>query len=67
MKWISAKDRLPVPCLSCLLWTKNNMIYIGSVYGRKKEWHIEKITGIEHADIDWITHWMPLPDPPEQS
>lgn len=54
MKWISVKDRLPEYPIKVLCFTTNEKIM---VMGRIKEWNINKYN---------ITHWMPLPEPPEE-
>lgn len=70
-QWISVKDRLPDTCgLPCLLCGENAFGQIrvfagftGYMERGKFEWHSNQ----KDIDIDvWtITHWMPLPEPPE--
>ena len=79
MKWISAKDRLPEKNVNVLIhayvvgigskkvWKKN--YYVAYVYS-SEEWVIDcECVGGESWAIDRIeieiTHWMPLPEPPE--
>ena len=76
--WISVKDRLPEPGEQVLLiaygWS-DTTVYIGCLK------HMEPVTswltGITSAESEWhiqgwsylkepvVTHWMPLPCPPE--
>ena len=71
-KWISVNDRLPetcgFPCLLCggKLFGQTRVFvgFKGYMEHGKYEWHSNQ------KDIDiiaWtITHWMPLPEPPEE-
>ena len=61
MKWISVEDRLPESGFShCLFYSKLEKLYsVGGIYG-----------GIIQSNDDElfhnnISHWMPLPEPPE--
>jgi len=68
MKWISVKDRLPDSDNQyVLLYSRPlNLIYEGTLkggsffYGDKMGFSKD----IDDEDCD-VTHWMPLPDPPE--
>lgn len=63
-KWISVKERLPENTGEVLVWP--------SFYGRPsvarfwaiaRSWQQTNVTG----DVnEYVTHWMPLPDPPEE-
>jgi hypothetical protein len=55
MKWISVEDRLPEESCIVLVYHKGLGVMV-SFYDKKINW------GILRASI---THWMPLPDPPE--
>ena len=57
MKWISVEDRLPKN-VSNILGYGNGMIY-WMFYNSNGNWCLEN----EH--VENITHWMPLPKPPE--
>lgn len=70
-EWISVTERLPDSCgFPCLLCGENSFGQIrvfegftGYMERGKLEWHSNQ----KDIDIDvWtITHWMPLPQPPE--
>jgi len=64
MKWISVKDRLPeyqaycgseefVHVLACVNGCVNQAMFCNG------KWEFMGIKGVE------VTHWMPLPDPPD--
>lgn len=58
-EWISVKKRLPEewePVLGAIGTIVEVVIYIGN-----GKWRVTW----NHDAIDEITHWMPLPDPPE--
>lgn len=77
-RWISVKDRLPEYEQDVLLiahgW-EGQLLYIGCLHheGAIKSW----LTGITSKESEWsisgwsylrapeVTHWMPLPEPPE--
>ena len=54
--WISVKDRLPDNFVYVLVWEKQGFAYCDEL--RHGVWNI----GAQNGAI--ITHWMPLPGPP---
>jgi len=68
--WISVKDRLPEESKKVLVYCKNG--YMMSVFFSHK-WkafnHFDSqgdpTEGENHCFLD-VTHWMPLPEPPEE-
>lgn len=69
MKWISVKDKLPGKCEDVLLFVNGEGYKTGCTVG-----HYAGARGIFYpADpeshvvyFSGITHWMPLPEPPEE-
>ena len=61
--WISVKDRLPEHDSLVLIYSKNGIEMV--VYnGIDSCW--DDSTGDDYyRDIDWATHWMPMPEPPK--
>jgi len=61
MKWISVKERLPDKM--------GGYIVVNAKYGVVKHgyWHhgVQRFTTYNDDELTDITHWMPLPDPPE--
>ena len=69
-KWISVKDRRPEPNTWIMVYIK----YPSPVF--EFETGIQKMSGIKkvfyygegfYCDFGTITHWMPLPEPPESA
>lgn len=68
-KWISVKDRLPNHHDMVLVWMegKDCPDYVSMAFWAKTEgWGWTKGDGNKANDL-WgtVTHWMPLPEPPE--
>lgn len=68
-EWISVKDRLPeVPKGRVAQVSRTVVCYCddGYVYGfywySKRKWLLESVYGFRPINV---THWMPLPDPPD--
>jgi len=61
MKWIKCSERLPVE--EVLLWN-GEFVYTGSLtrFFGVTEWCIGND---EYRDIEYFTHWMPLPEGPK--
>ena len=76
-EWISMKDRLPPCCQNILLYSSkiiekdkrdDGNIFVGYWLGEVyKSW--ECVWGDGWVPFRWedITHWMPLPKPPEEN
>jgi len=73
MNWISVKDKLPEVHLDVLIyipWLKDHfdsssyivgyLEYDECIYFNNFQDNIERI------DIKYISHWMPLPEPPKE-
>lgn len=79
MDWISVKDRLPEHGKQVLLiaygWS-DTTIYLGRLEHMSSE--TSWLTGFTSKESEWciqgwsylkeplVTHWMPLPEPPEE-
>ena len=74
-KWVSVKDGLPEGCTNVLVYLKRNSrlqhskyfiyidFYIYEADERKGEWNDYHSPGEYNYHV---THWMPLPGPPEE-
>lgn len=60
-KWISVNNRLPEDDIICILTdgVSDAIGYRGKVFG----WHL---IWTDHLEESKVTHWMPLPEPPEE-
>lgn len=56
-EWISVEERLPEPGVDVLAAYRNRHIYMGTV---GDDWLEEDI------EDGYVTHWMPLPESPEE-
>lgn len=66
-KWISVKERLPVKKYRVIVRTGHNLVTTGW-----RSYHVD-VKGGELWEVDEahnyrndVTHWMPLPQPPEE-
>lgn len=71
-EWISVRDRLPEKWMEVLVAVRIGGVYcIGGIATRGKlEWHYDylNVNGANfHMDGCNPTHWMPLPEPPEDA
>lgn len=60
MEWISVEDRLPENDVEILISRTDGEIYL-AVHQDDGRWYDSS----EGSDVKFITHWMPLPLPPE--
>lgn len=64
-EWVSVKDRLPVIDVPVLCMKKSKNYFIGSYIGAN---YTNGYAAFKHAEKDMtigVSHWMPLPEPPE--
>ena len=60
VKWISVKDRLPDDCVEVLVHDTDCGILIGW-YDKKDSIFVAEFIN----ELDAVTHWIPLPEPPQ--
>jgi hypothetical protein len=66
-EWISVKDRLPVDGEYVLVYAKNGTRRYkidSAIYCEEKKYHW-RFFDIPNYFGKYITHWMPLPEPPK--
>ena len=74
MTWISVDDRLPesedIECIVAVMVGVTRSVWVEAFYSRDRmQWETD-VVGQELESIAMcapfrVTHWMPLPDPPE--
>ncbi len=69
-EWISVKDRLPKRETEVLGYFKHGKIYVVAQCSWRdnicNEWHFSPASyDPDSAEFEELTHWMPLPNPPE--
>lgn len=58
-EWISVKDRLPETSYWALVTDGKNVCMA--------DYDIDAWVGIAHSWVEEITHWMPFPQPPQDT
>lgn len=62
IEWISVKDRLPEKEGAYIVY-KTNITHLFVAIWNGKEWN----SFINRTPLKRITHWIPLPEPPQES
>ncbi len=62
--WISVENRLPLDTKTVLAWVPNNLCHYMVTLRPNGEWSSWQ-GDYRYWWCDEITHWMPLPEPPE--
>lgn len=60
--WVSVKERPPEDENECIVVIEGKWIWIGWFHGSKEEWIVD---GVSCAN-GYVTHWMAIPDLPEE-
>lgn len=67
MKWISVKDRLPKNFIAVLVWPRlNHEAHFWPTAWRDKEKFYQHDNDYNEIEKE-VSHWMPLPKPPEET
>lgn len=61
MEWIKTSDRMPVPFVEVLVCTEDGCRYVAAL-NMQMNWD----DGDFFDDIQNVTHWQPLPEPPTE-
>lgn len=68
-EWISVEERLPPETGDYLTWSRHSYwknqvhVWLDKEQAWEQEWLRKKRTELKPKT--WITHWMPLPEPPK--
>lgn len=58
-KWISVNEALPEDCTEVLIYDKECGIIMGWYNEKDKVWSADFV-----SDLETVSHWQPLPEPP---
>lgn len=63
-QWIPVTERLPEEWVAVLVWSEYGFCEVAVYLGIPGKWRVTW----NHAmlEVDSITHWMPLPEPPKE-
>lgn len=69
MEWISVKDRIPPRELDYIIVFDGNDVFTAMFFVNdgKATTFFSCCYGKEYLKIKNVTHWMPLPEPPEKN
>ena len=68
-RWIPVTERLPDEDVSVLVLCKNHAMFVGfyRVYSQEGRWHTKTaLNSSKLLNKGRVTHWMPLPEPPQE-
>lgn len=61
-KWVSVKGKKPKDKWQTVIVTDGQQVLCGNYSEVDREWYVYKLSGVISFTV---THWMPLPSPPE--
>jgi len=65
-KWISVKDKLPEPHEKVIAGLENGWNILLGVVDLHNKWLVYYTDGLNEAQTNLVTHWMPLPEVPKE-
>ena len=66
-QWISVKERLPEDISDVLILSKEKKSCVGYYRSSDNDWNMYNPCCSFHMELHGVTHWMPLPKPPEKA
>lgn len=60
MQWINVKDKLPNDYIDVIVYSKSGDTFVAKLLGKVYGW--QSLSFINFT----VTHWMPLPEPPNE-
>lgn len=64
LRWIPVTERLPEPWKDVLVYSRYDFCETAVYIGVPGKWRVTWNHGM--LDVDSVTHWMPLPEPPKE-
>lgn len=64
-RWISCKERMPDDYERVLVALMYDEVNIGVYNAKISQWEIDGLF-YSGGKLDWVSHWKPLPEPPEE-
>jgi hypothetical protein len=65
-RWIPVSERLPVDNSQVLFYDNDGIIYKGVHSNNTPQWESNGGYYWHGSEYKYVTHWMPLPEPPEE-
>ena len=60
--WIKCTEQMPLACRDVIITGMDMVSRVAWFNDRKDAWYV---TGLGRFSRDEVSHWMPLPEPPE--
>lgn len=64
-KWVNCSDCMPEETDDIIVACSDGIVISGISYSRRKGFYMAALEYDSDAPIKDVTHWMPLPEPPE--
>ncbi len=64
-KWIKCSEQMPEETCGIIVALSDGIVMSGISYSRRKGFYMEALEYGDDEPIIDVTHWMPLPEPPE--
>ncbi|WIJ49647.1 DUF551 domain-containing protein [Enterobacter roggenkampii] len=65
MEWIKCSEQMPEETGDIIV-VSDDIVMSGVSYSRKKGFYLQALEYDADEPVDDVTHWMPLPEPPNE-
>ena len=66
IQWIKCSERMPEETGDIIVACSDGIVMSGISYSRRKGFYIEALKYDSDEPVTDVTHWMPLPEPPQE-